>query len=54
MDEISALKAFRQGARKNDAGQLMRSVAQHLDDTDIAAVAGYIGSLVFSTHGGRA
>jgi cytochrome c553 len=41
----SALKAFRDGTRKNDAGQLMRSVAQRLDDADIAAVAGYFGSL---------
>ena len=40
-----ALKAFRQGARNNDAGQLMRSVAQRLDDGDIAAVAGYFASL---------
>jgi cytochrome c553 len=41
----SALKAFRDGTRKNDAGQLMRSVAQRLDDADIAAVVGYFGSL---------
>jgi cytochrome c553 len=39
-----ALKAFQQGTRKNDAGQLMRSVAQRLNDADIAAVAGYFGS----------
>jgi cytochrome c553 len=37
----SALKAFQQGTRKNDAGQLMRSAASGLDDSDIAAVAGY-------------
>jgi cytochrome c553 len=41
----SALKAFRQGARKNDAGLLMRSVAERLDDADIEAVSGYFGSL---------
>ena len=47
----SALKAFQQGTRKNDAGQLMRSVAQRLDDTDIAAVSGYFASLSSSsTH----
>ena len=40
-----ALKAFQQGTRKNDAGQLMRSVAQRLDDADIAAVTGYFASL---------
>jgi cytochrome c553 len=41
----SALKSFQQGTRKNDAGQLMRSVAQRLDDADIAAVSGYFASL---------
>jgi cytochrome c553 len=35
------LKAFRQNTRKNDAGELMRSAASGLDDSDIAAVAGY-------------
>jgi cytochrome c553 len=37
----SALKAFQQGTRKNDAGELMRSAASGLDDSDIAAVAEY-------------
>ena len=37
----SAIKAFQQGTRKNDAGELMRSVAQRLDDADVAAVSGY-------------
>jgi cytochrome c553 len=46
----SALKAFHEGTRKNDAGQLMRSVAQRLDDADVAAVTGYFASLVPSTH----
>jgi cytochrome c553 len=41
----SALTAFRQGTRKNDAGESMRSVAQRLDEVDIAAVSGYFGSL---------
>ena len=40
-----ALTAFRQGTRKNDAGQLMRSVAERLDDGDIAAVTGYFASV---------
>jgi cytochrome c553 len=40
-----ALDAFRHGTRKNDAGQLMRSVAEGLDDGDIAAVTGYFASL---------
>ena len=46
----SALKAFQQGTRKNDAGELMRSVAQRLDDADIAAVAGFFNSLGSSLH----
>jgi len=46
----SVLKSFQQGTRKNDAGELMRSVAQRLDDADIAAVAGYYGSLGTSQH----
>jgi cytochrome c553 len=36
-----ALNAFQQGTRKNDAGELMRSVAKRLDDADVAAVTGY-------------
>jgi cytochrome c553 len=46
----SALKAFKDGTRKNDAGQSMRSIAERLDDTDIAAVAGYFASVDLSTH----
>jgi cytochrome c553 len=45
----SALKAFQQGTRKNDAGELMRSVAQRLGDGDINAVAGYFASQRFET-----
>ncbi len=45
-----ALKAFQQGTRKNDAGQLMRSVAQRLDDPDIAAVSGYFAGLDAAAH----
>ena len=46
----SALKAFQDGTRKNDAGQLMRSVVERLDDADIAAVTGYFASVDPSTH----
>jgi cytochrome c553 len=46
----SALKAFQEGTRKNDAGELMRSVAKRLDDADIAAVTGYFSSVDLSTH----
>ncbi len=41
----SALKAFQDGSRKNDAGELMRSVASRLTDADIAAVTQYFASL---------
>jgi cytochrome c553 len=40
----AALRAFKQGTRTNDAGEAMRSVAQRLDDADVAAVAGYFAS----------
>jgi len=46
----SAIKAFQQGTRKNDAGELMRSVAQRLDDTDITAVTGYYATQGTATH----
>jgi cytochrome c553 len=48
----SALNAFRQGTRKNDAGELMRSVAERLNDADIAAVAGYFASLTSASGQG--
>jgi cytochrome c553 len=48
----SALNAFRQGTRKNDAGELMRSVAERLDDADVAAVAGYFAGLVSASRQG--
>jgi len=41
----SALKGFHEGTRKNDAGELMRSVASRLNDADIAAVSGYFASI---------
>jgi cytochrome c553 len=37
----SALKAFQSGKRKNDGGELMRSVAKRLNDADISAVSAY-------------
>jgi cytochrome c553 len=41
----SALKAFHEGTRKNDAGELMRSVASRLNEADIVAVSGYFASI---------
>ena len=43
------LKAWQQGTRKNDSGNLMSSVASRLDDADIAAVTSYYASLNAST-----
>jgi cytochrome c553 len=41
----SSLKAFQDGTRKNDAGELMRSVAKQLKESDIAAVSGYFSTI---------
>jgi cytochrome c553 len=41
----SALTSFQQHTRKNDAGQLMTSVAGQLKASDIAAAAAYFSSL---------
>jgi cytochrome c553 len=39
------LQSWRQGIRKNDAGKLMSSVAERLNDADVSAVAAYYSSL---------
>jgi cytochrome c553 len=39
------LKAFREGARSNDANGVMRSVAAHLNDRQIQALAEYAAGL---------
>lgn len=41
----SSLEAFRRGTRRNDSGELMRSVAKRLDAADVAAVSAYFASL---------
>ena len=46
----SALKEWHDGKRKNDAGQLMRSVAERLSDADIAAVSAYFASVEFGAQ----
>jgi cytochrome c553 len=46
----SAIKAWHDGTRKNDAGQLMRSVAERLNDADTAAVAAYFASVDLAAH----
>jgi cytochrome c553 len=45
----SALKSFQQGTRKNDAGELMRSVAKQLTDADVIAISGYYAQVNTST-----
>jgi cytochrome c553 len=45
----SALKSFQQGSRKNDAGELMRSIAKQLKDADVTAISDYFAQVNFST-----
>lgn len=42
---VTQLKAFRAGARANDAGSMMRSVARNMSDAEIEAVAQYMQGL---------
>jgi cytochrome c553 len=42
----ATLKAWKEGTRKNDDGKLMSSVAERLNDADIAAIAVYFSTLV--------
>jgi cytochrome c553 len=42
---VKALNDFRSGARANDLNSMMRDVAAKMSDSDIAAVAEYIGGL---------
>ena len=46
----SAIKAWHDGTRKNDVGQLMRSVAERLNDADTTAVAAYFASVELAAH----
>lgn len=39
------LKAFRSGARANDAGGMMRRVVERLTDRELEALAGYVSGL---------
>lgn len=42
---ITQLKLFRSGTRANDAGQMMRNIAEKMSDKDMEAVAEYIAGL---------
>jgi len=41
----SALRAYQQGTRRNDAGELMRSIAKRLNEADVVAVSGYFANV---------
>jgi len=43
----SALQAYQQDTRRNDAGELMRSIAKRLSAADVAAVSGYFANVTF-------
>jgi len=46
----NAIKEWQDGTRKNDLGQLMRSVAGRLTAADVAAVAAYFASVDLRVH----
>jgi len=48
----ASLKAWKEGTRKNDDGQQMRSVVDRLNDADIGAVAAYFASFAASPNSG--
>jgi cytochrome c553 len=48
----ASLKAWKEGTRKNDDGQQMRSVVDRLNDADIGAIAAYFSSLAASPNSG--
>jgi cytochrome c553 len=48
----ASLKAWKEGTRKNDDGQLMQSVVDRLNDADIVAIAAYFSSLASSQNSG--
>ncbi len=41
----SALRAYQQDTRRNDAGELMRSIAKRLSAADVVAVSGYFANV---------
>jgi|HubBroStandDraft_6_1064221.scaffolds.fasta_scaffold136163_3 cytochrome c553 len=48
----ASLKAWKDGTRKNDDGELMRSVVDRLNEADIGAIAAYFSSLASSPNSG--
>jgi cytochrome c553 len=46
----SALRAYKQDTRRNDAGEQMRSIAKRLDEADVVAVSGYFANVTIPTQ----
>jgi cytochrome c553 len=46
----SALRAYQQDTRRNDAGELMRSVAKRLNEADVVAVSGYFANVIIPSQ----
>ncbi len=46
----SALRAYQQDTRRNDAGELMRSIAKRLSEADVVAVSGYFANVTFPSQ----
>lgn len=42
---VTQLKAFKQGTRANDAGEMMRNVSARMSDMEMKAVAAYIAGI---------
>ncbi len=42
---VAQLKSFKEGQRANDAGKMMRNVANRMSDAEMQAVAAYIAAL---------
>jgi cytochrome c553 len=46
----SALRAYKQDTRRNDAGEQMRSIAKRLDEADVVAVSGYFANVTIPSQ----
>jgi cytochrome c553 len=46
----SALHAYQKDTRRNDAGELMRSIAKRLNETDVVAVSGYFANVTIPSQ----
>jgi cytochrome c553 len=46
----SALRAYQQDTRRNDAGETMRSIAKRLSEADVAAVSGYFANVTIPSQ----